>query len=399
MPDLSPVSDARKARRIYLDYHASTPCDPAVAALMRRFEAQEFANPASAHVAGQRAARSIEAAREQVAEAVGALPEEIIFSSGATESNNIAILGAAAAAQERGELRRRIVTLPIEHPSVLAPCGHLAKRGYEIALCPVHRDGRLDIGALEELVDETTLLVSIQAANNEIGTIQPLREVSEIAQQHGALLHSDAAQALGKLPLDFEALGFDLLSLSAHKCYGPKGIGALWLRGGPRGAPVAPLCFGGGHEQGLRPGTPNAAAIVGFGEAARLASERQPNDAQRLSALRDRFEALLLGKLGGITRNGALDNRLPGASSLTFEGVDADALIANLPEFDLSTASACHSGTPEPSHVLRALGLTQAQAYSTLRIAFGRPTTEEEVDRAVNHICDAVAHLRYNSSN
>ena len=410
MPGLSPVNDPALARRdqpagatrdapapatrIYLDHGASTPCDPAVATLMKRIAVHEFANPSSAHRAGQRAAHYVETAREQVAEAMGALPEEIVFTSGATESNNLAILGAAAAAEERGEPRRRIVTLGIEHPSVLGPCHHLSKRGFELAISPVHRDGTVDLDTLEATLGDDTLLLSIQAANNEIGTIQPLATAARLAHESGALVHSDATQALGKIPFNVESLGIDFASFSAHKCYGPKGVGALWVCGGPSRAPIVPLFFGGGHERGLRPGTSNTATIAGFGAAARLATERLPEDARRIAELRDHFEALIQDQVEDVTLNGALDNRLPGASSLTFEGIDAEALIARIPELDLSAASACHSGTPEPSHVLRAIGLGAERAYATLRVALGRTTAHTDVEYSAYRLGEGARMLR-----
>ena len=411
MLDLPPLSDAptadrresptgrmqggsTPAARIYLDHAASTPCDPAVTAVVERVATHEFANPSSSHQSGQRAARYVDEARERLAGSVGALPEEIVFTSGATESNNMAILGIAAAAEEREERRRRIVTLGLEHPSVLGPCRHLAARGFTLATAPVRRDGTLELDALAEMLKDDTLLLSVQAANNEIGTIQPLAAAARLAHEHGALVHSDAAQALGKMPFDVEALDLDFASFSAHKCYGPKGVGALWVRNGPVHAPIAPLYFGGGHEHSLRPGTYNSAAIAGFGEAARIADERLADDARYISSLRDHFEALLQGRVEGISVNGALDNRLPGASSLTFEGVDADALIARLPDLDLSAASACHSGTPEPSHVLRVIGLGSDQAYGTLRIALGRGATRGDVELAAHRITESVVAVR-----
>ena len=300
----------------------------------------------------------------------------------------------AAAPEEREERPRRIVTLGLEPPSVLGPCRHLAARGFTLATAPVRRDGTLELDGLAEVLKDDTLLLSVQAANNEIGTIQPLAAAARLAHEHGALVHSDAAQALGKMPFDVEALDLDFASFSAHKCYGPKGVGALWVRNGPIHAPIAPLYFGGGHEHSLRPGTYNSAAIAGFGEAARIADERLADDARYISSLRDHFEALLQGRVEDISVNGALDNRLPGASSLTFEGVDADALIARLPDLDLSAASACHSGTPEPSHVLRVIGLGSDQAYGTLRIALGRDTTRTGVEHAAHRIADGVSALR-----
>ena len=366
--------------RTYLDHQASTPMDPAALALMQRVAEETYANPSSAHRSGKCAAEIIENARERLAEAVGALPEEIVFTGGATESNNLAILGAARAARERGDRRRRIVTLPIEHPSVLAPARFLAAAGFESLTAPVGPDGRVDLDALAALLapseDEPALLLSIQTANNEIGTIQPVAEAAALARERGVLVHSDAAQALGKIPFDVESLDLDFASLSGHKCYGPKGVGALFVRGGPRRAPVAPVLFGGGHERGLRPGTSNTPAIAAFAEAAANAVARLPEEAPRLAALRDRLEREVTTRIPEARINGALAHRLPHTTSITFPGADADALIANLPAFDLSAASACHSGAPEPSRVLLALGLTTEDAYSTLRLAVG-PTTEE----------------------
>lgn len=378
--------------RTYLDHQASTPMDPAALAVMQRIAEQIYANPSSAHRSGKRAAEVIESARERLAEVVGALPEEIVFTGGATESNNLALLGAARAARERGDARRRIVTLPIEHPSVLAPARFLARDGFESLTAPVGRDGRVDLDALAALLssaeNEPALLLSIQTANNEIGTIQPVAEAAALARERGVLIHSDAAQALGKIPFDVESFDLDFASLSGHKCYGPKGIGALFVRGGPRRAPIAPILFGGGHERGLRPGTSNTPAIAAFAEAATNAVARLPEEAPRLAALRDRLEREITARLPEARVNGALVHRLPHTTSITFPGVDADALIANLPTFDLSAASACHSGAPEPSPVLRALGLTPANAYSTLRLAIG-PTTEESAPVQVAVLLDS----------
>lgn len=391
-PSAGPPARAVTAEptRTYLDHQASTPMDPAALALMQRVAEQTYANPSSAHRAGRRAAEIVERARERLAEAVGALPEEIVFTGGATESNNLALLGAARAARERGDSRRRIVTLPIEHPSVLAPARYLAADGFESLTAPVGRDGRVDLDSLAALLappgDEPALLLSIQTANNEIGTIQPVAEAAALAREHGVPVHSDAAQALGKIPFDVESLDLDFASLSGHKCYGPKGVGALFVRGGPRRAPVAPILFGGGHERGLRPGTSNTPAIAAFAEAAMNAVARLPQVAPRLAALRDRLEREITARIPEARINGALTHRLPHTTSITFPGADADALIANLPTFDLSAASACHSGAPEPSQVLRALGLTPTDAYSTLRLALGPTTEAQDIHRIASDI-------------
>ncbi|MCY3932407.1 MAG: cysteine desulfurase family protein [Acidobacteria bacterium] len=377
---------AGRPETIYLDHLASTPCDPEAAALMHRVAVELSGNPSSPHASGQLAARYVERAREQVADAVNALPEEVVFTSGATESNNLAILGVAAAARERDERRRRLLTLGIEHPSVLGPFAALGRRGYEVESVPLQRDGRVDLNALEGML-EGALLLSIQAANNETGTIQPLYEASPMAAERGVLVHSDAAQILGKVLFSVEGANLDFVSLSAHKCYGPKGVGALCIRGGVASAPLAPIVFGGGHENGVRPGTLNTPAIAAFGLAAELATERLEADGLRIGALRDDLEARLIEELGDRVRvNGAIESRLPHATSLTFFDdagcpLDADALVANLPEFDLSTASACHVGTPEPSHVLRAIGVSQAEAYGTLRVGLGRGNVDADTGR------------------
>lgn len=394
-PPGSPFAAAASAKRTYLDNQASTPMDPAALEVMQRVAAETWANPSSAHRSGRRAAEIIETARERIAEAVGALPEEIVFTSGATESNNLAILGVARAAVERDDERRAIVTLPIEHPSVLAPARFLESQGFERRLAPVRPDGRVDLDALAALLAPSggrgrALLLSLQTASNEIGTVQPVAEAAAIAREHGVLFHSDAAQALGKTEFDVEALDLDFASLSGHKCYGPKGVGALFVRGGPRRAPVAPLFHGGGHERGLRPGTPNTPGIAAFAEAAARAVARLPQDGPRLAALRDRLEREITERIPAARINGCREHRLPNATSITFPGADADALIANLPAYDLSAASACHSGTPEPSPVLRALGLSAEDAQSTLRLALSPTTDRGDVDRFVFALTEAI---------
>lgn len=389
------TATAREAgKRVYLDHQASTPMDPAALSRMKQVAEEHYANPASAHRAGKSAKSVIERAREQLADAVRALPEEIVFTSGATESNNIAILGVARAAVERGDSRRTIVTLAVEHPSVLEPARHLSQLGFTVQLAPVARDGQVLLDELSKLLTDDVLLISIQAANNEIGTIQPLSEAVGLARRHGILVHCDAAQALGKIPFDVEYLDFDFASLSAHKCYGPKGVGALFVRGGVRTAPIAPITFGGGHERGLRPGTLNTPAIAAFGDAATHAVANLPADAPRLNRLRNELEASLLERISGARINGAIETRLPNCTSITVPGIDADALVANLRDLDLSTASACHAGTPEPSHVLRAIGLTQDDAYATLRLALCHSTTIAELDVITRAIADAACRLR-----
>jgi len=287
-----------------------------------------------------------------------------------------------------------VIITPIEHKSVLGPCEALVQCGFRREVVPVDRDGRVDLGALANALDSDTLMVSIQLASNEIGTIQPLREVTELAHQVGAIVHADVTQGLGKIPVDLEELGVDLASMSAHKCYGPKGIGALYVRGGAGSRLVKPLCEGGGQERGLRPGTENVPAIVGFGAAAQIASERLESESRRVAKQRDELEEMLVKGLEGVRRNGPMSRRLPGLSSLTFNGVESDAVLANCPELAISTASACNSGAPEPSHVLLGIGLSRHEAYSTVRIGVGRFTTDDEIRRASEKLKAVVERLR-----
>ena len=378
-------------RAVYLDYHASTPCDPRVLEEMLPYFLDTFANPASSiHAAGRKATGVVETARARVASAINAEPEEIVFTSGATESNNLAILGASAAAPEE---RWRVLASAIEHKSVMAPCGALSKQGFAFEELPVDGDGLLDLGALAEVVSAETFLVSVQAVNNEIGTIQPVRAVVQIAHAAGALVHCDAAQALGRIPIDVSSWGVDLLSLSGHKCYGPKGVGALYVRGGARGAPIRPLAYGGGQEHHVRPGTLNVPGIVGLGAAAEIAEAERESDAVRVVLLRDWFERQLLAAIPHARRNGAINNRVAGNSSITLPSLEAEALIARLRDINVSTGAACTSGAPEPSHVLRAIGLDRAQSYGTLRIGIGRYTLAEELQHATSRIISAASFV------
>jgi cysteine desulfurase len=359
---------------------------------MLPFFLETFANASSGiHAQGRAAAEAVEAARLEVAQAIGALAGEIVFTSGATESNNLAIQGAVRAAPKG---RTKVLATAIEHKCVLETGKWLSKHGYEFELVPVMEDGTVDLSTLAEMVDERTILVSVQGASNEIGTIQPLPEVARLVHQVGALVHCDAAQVLGRIPADVEHWDVDLLSVSAHKCYGPKGVGALYVKGGGRSAAIDPLMFGGGQEAGLRSGTQNVPGIVGFGRACHIARDEMPAESRRVGQLRDDFEAALFTNLPGVFRNGPLTGRLSGNSSVRFDGVEAEALIANLPNLAISAGSACTSGAIEPSHVLVAIGLTREQAYSTIRVGMGRFTTNEEIDAAVHAICQAVTRLR-----
>ena len=377
---------------IYLDYHATTPCDPLVVEAMLPYFTEQFANPSSTtHRAGRNAAKAIEQARQQVASLIGADPSEIIFTSGATESNNLAIMGLA---QYTGNQRRKIVSTSIEHKAVIAPAKHLEKSGFEIVNIPVDSVGRVNQPAAREAIDTNTIVVSIQAANNEIGTIQDIPFLANLAHEQGAIFHTDAAQAVGKIPLDVVKWDVDLLSISSHKFYGPKGVGALFIRGGPFALPLAPLFFGGGQENDIRPGTLNVPGIVGLGKASELCIELMREEAIRIGELRDGLETELLNSFSFAYRNGDINNRLPGNSNLTFPGIDAEALIANVPELSISTGSACTSGAPSPSHVLLAIGLSREEAHEAIRIGVGRYTTREETVQASQMIITAVKRIR-----
>src|SRR5262245_59281639 len=369
---------------------------------------ERFGNPASAtHRYGWEAAAAVEDARERIARAIGAQdPAEIVFTSGTTESDNLAIQGVARASRERGA---RLATSAIEHPAVLDTCRQLAAEGFDLCVLPVDSDGLLDAAGVDAALSQRTLLVSIGAANGEVGVLQPLAEVAEVCRRRGALLHSDAAQAVGKIPIDVAELGVDLLSFCAHKLYGPKGIGALYVRGrrpGRRGgrraaggpassAPrLEPILHGGGHERGRRSGTLPVPLVVGFARAIELCLEDLAAEAKRLAELRDHLWMRLSASLPGVRRNGHAQRRLPGNLNVAFEGVDADALIASLREFALSAGSACASGSGEPSHVLRALGLPDALARGALRIGLGRSNTPAQVERLADRLIEEVARLR-----
>jgi cysteine desulfurase len=377
---------------IYLDHHSTTPCDTRVVEAMAPYFEREFGNAASrAHAYGWRAEAAVEVAREAIARAIGARnPREIVFTSGATESNNAAILGAARAGRARGD---RVVALATEHPSVLEPLQQLEREGFRTSVLGVGRDALVDPEAVAAALDERTLLVSVMTANNEIGVLQPVDAIARVCRERGVLFHSDAAQALGKVPIDVAASGVDLLSLTAHKLCGPKGIGALYVRSGRPRVALEPLLHGGGHEQGLRPGTLAVPLCVGFGRAVEIAEAERDVVQARVGALRDRlFERLSV--LGGIAWNGHRTRRLAGNLNVAIEGIEADALVSALHDVAISTGSACASARPEPSHVLRALGLDHAGVVSSIRIGLGRGTTEAEVESAAARIVEEIAALR-----
>jgi len=368
---------------IYLDNHATTPPDPRVLAAMRPWWEENFANPHSVeHPLGREAEAAVESARGHVADLLGADPREIVFTSGATEANNLAIKGAARFAAAQGSERRRIVTLATEHKCVLESVRDLAAEGFASCILPVLANGRADLDTLRAAIDETTLLVSVMAVNNEIGVVQDLAAIGALCTEAGALFHTDAAQAAGRTPLDVGAIGAALVSLSGHKVYGPKGIGALYVRRRPR-TRLAPLFSGGGQERGLRSGTLPAPLVVGFGEAARLAAAEGPLDAGRIAGQRDVFLARLQELVPGLRQNGDPEHRVAGNLNLTFPGaVDAQAIMAAAPDVCVSTGSACSSAAIEPSYVLAALGLPEAAARATLRVGFGRFTSPRDAESA-----------------
>ncbi|MBN2193714.1 MAG: cysteine desulfurase [Polyangiaceae bacterium] len=375
---------------IYLDHNATTALDPIVRTEMTPWLDAKFGNPSSLHAFGQEARRAVDAARARVARLVGAEPEEIVLTSGGTEANNLAILGVAEGSRPT---RRRVVTTAIEHQSVLGPCGFRAHGGGALTVLPVDRDGRLDPAEALASLRNDTLLASVMLANNDVGTEQPVGALASRARELGIPLHTDAVQAVGKVPVDVRALGVDLLSFSAHKLHGPSGAGALYVR---RGVALAPRAFGGHQERGLRPGTENVAAIVGFGKACDLAAERLERDATHLARLRAGFEAALLATVPGAVVNGDGAPRLPNTSNVSFDGVDGQLLVINLDLLGLavSTGAACSSADREPSHVLLAMGRTPLEARASMRCSFGRGNTDDDVSQSVERIARAVSMLR-----
>ncbi len=376
---------------IYLDNQATTLTDPRVVDAMAPFFAGRFGNPHSIHHAyGRDAETAVERARTQVAALIGAEPREIVFTSGATESNNLAIKGAAWFHKER---RPHLVTLATEHKCVLESCRRMEREGVGLTVLPVRDNGLVDLARLEAAVTERTALVSIMAVNNEIGVIQPIEEIAAICREKGAYFHCDAAQAAGKIPLDVQSLGIDLLSLSGHKLYGPMGIGALYVRRRPR-VRLLPLFDGGGQERGLRSGTLPGPLCVGLGEACALAGAEMAEESARIAGLRDRLIEGLTPRLPDLQVNGDRERRIPGNLNLSFPGVDSEALMAAMPRLAVSTGSACTSASVEPSYVLSALGLPGDLARASVRIGLGRFTTEAEIDFTIDEIAAKVAMLR-----
>ncbi len=377
--------------RIYLDHNATTPPAPAVVEAVARVSREVWGNASSVHHFGQQAKAVMDTARRQVADLIGTEASEVIFTAGGTEADNAAIRGAAEALEPAG--RRHLVTTSIEHEAVLNTVKGLARRGWRVTTVPVGASGIVSVEAVAAAVTEETALVSVMHANNEIGTIQPIAEIAAIARARGALVHTDAVQTVGKVPVDVRALGVDLLSLSAHKFYGPKGAGALWVR---RGVRLAPFVTGGRQERGRRAGTENVAAIAGLGAAAELARQSIKEEGPRLAALRDRLERGILAAVSGAERNGQAAPRVPNTANVSIDRVESESLLIglDLEGIAVSSGSACSSGTLEPSHVLKAMGLPHGRTLGSIRFSLGAANTEAEIDHVIAVLPALVDKLR-----
>jgi cysteine desulfurase len=377
--------------RIYFDHNATTPVDPAVADIISRVMVGEFGNASSVHHFGQRAKAILDEARSSVATLIAAEPSEVVFTSGGTESDNFALRGVAEALEPTG--RRHLIASSIEHEAVLVTLRALARRGWRTTLLSVDQSGIVNPQVLSDALTDDTAIVSVMHANNEIGTIQPVAELARIAHGRGALFHTDAVQSVGKIPVDVRALGLDLLSLSAHKFNGPKGVGALWIK---RGARVTSIMTGGKHERSRRAGTENVPGIAGLGVAAELASKKLTTEAARLGALRNRLEEAILANVPGTAINGVREPRVPNTTNISFEAVEAESLLIalDLEGVAVSTGSACSSGTLEPSHVLRAMGLPSPRTQNSIRLSLGAGNTDAEVDFVVSKLPKIVEKLR-----
>jgi len=374
-----------------MDNHATTPVDPRVLEHMLPYFTEKFGNASSRnHSFGWVADSAVETARTEVANLLGARPEEIVFTSGATESDNLAIKGVAEANREKGN---HIITAVTEHKAVLDACKHLENYGYQVTYLPVGKDGRIDLNHLERALGNQTILVTIMAANNETGVLQPLAEIGNLCRQRGVFFHTDAAQAAGKIPLPAGNENLDLVSISAHKMYGPKGVGGLYVRKTPN-LRLAPLIDGGGHEHGLRSGTLNVPGIVGFGKACAVAADEMPEEGSRARGLRNRLLEQILSGLDEVYVNGSVEHRLAGNLNLSFSGVDGEELLTGLDDIALSSGAACTSAHSEPSYVLRALGISDGLAQSSLRFGIGRFNTEAEVDYVAGRVIEVVRQLR-----
>jgi len=377
-------------KRIYMDHSATTPVAAQVLQAMLPYLSDKFGNASSLHSFGLEAKEALEESREKVAKLLGAMPAEIIFTSGGTESDNLALKGIARRNKDKG---KHIITTSVEHPAILETCSKLEKEGFAVTYLPVTNEGLVDLATLEAAIRPDTILISVMHANNEIGTIQPLEEIGKLAAEKDIYLHTDAVQSVGKIPTDVNALGVDLLSLSAHKLYGPKGVGALYIR---KGTKLESIIQGGGHERGLRSGTENVAGIVGLAKASELCCEGMAVEGQRLTKLRDRLASQVMGKVKDAWINGTMKRRLPGSLNFGFKYVEGESLLLFLDSkgIAVSTGSACSSHKLQPSHVLLSLGLQPEECHGSLRITMGRSNTTEEVDYVAQFIAEAVERFR-----
>jgi len=377
---------------IYMDNHATTPTDPRVVEAMLPYFTEKFGNAASRnHSFGWAGEEAIEIARAQIASLIGATPKEIIFTSGATESDNLMIKGVAEMYREKGN---HIITQAIEHKAVLDTCKRLEKDGFEVTYLPVQRDGRVNLDELKAAIRPTTILITIMYANNEIGVINPIAEIGKIAKEHGIFFASDGVQAVGKIPVDVQKDNIDLLAISGHKIYGPKGVGALYVRRRNPRVQLSAIIDGGGHERGMRSGTLNVTGIVGLGKAAELCQQEMQAEALRLGALRDRLKKGLEAKLDEVYINGSLEHRLPNNLNMSFAYVEGESLLMGINDIAVSSGSACTSATLEPSYVLKALGVGEDLAHTSIRFGLGRFNTQEEVDYVIDKMVQVVTKLR-----
>jgi len=366
---------------IYLDYNATTPVDPQVLLAMRPYLEEIYGNPSSGHIFGALARQGVEKARRQVADMLGCHPKEVIFTSGGTESNNLAIKGAAFALREKGD---HIITSAVEHPAVLDVCNWLEKQGFRVSVVRVDQNGQVNPQEVKRVLSKRTILISVMHANNEVGTIEPVSEIAEIAHSHNILMHTDAAQSIGKIPVSVRDLAVDLLTIAGHKIYAPKGVGALFVRAGTT---LEKISHGAAHEFGLRPGTENVPGIVGLGEACKLVAENISDDQVRMRALRNRLEERLLREFPKARVNAVNAKRIPNTSSISFPGKEANELVASSVQVAVSAGAACHAGDVQVSHVLRAMEVPQEFAMGTIRFSIGRQTSAEEIERAVKMFC------------
>ncbi|MEW6130495.1 MAG: IscS subfamily cysteine desulfurase [Acidobacteriota bacterium] len=377
---------------IYMDYHATTPCDPRVFEAMRPYFTEMFGNAASRnHKFGWQAEEAVENSRKQIAELIGASPKEIIFTSGATESDNLAIKGVAEMYYEKGD---HIITAVTEHKAVLDTCKKLEKRGFKVTYLPVGSDGLVTPDDVKNAITDKTILVSIMHANNEIGVLQPIAEIGKVCKERGVLFHTDATQSVGKIPFDVNALNVDLVSMSAHKIYGPKGVGGLYVRRKNPRVMLVPMMDGGGHERGMRSGTLNVTGIVGLGKACEIARQEMHEENQRVFALREKLRTGIMNEIPEVYINGHLEHRLPGNLNISFAYVEGESLLMGINDIAVSSGSACTSASLEPSYVLKALGVGEELAHSSIRFGLGRFNTEEEVDYTIGKVNEAVNKLR-----